>query len=175
MRKSVERMVNVLNRSVQDCMAALLRKHGNESDAMEWLADNEGSDLDELAPTPVRTGPKGVARSLAGSSSQPSQIMPPRSNARADVKVQAKTIAERYAEKAKKQQQQPVAPKPSTPAIEIADDEDEEDEGAEGGAGCGRRRGWEWGRGRGGGRAAAATEEDDMRADTVYHVPLLSS
>jgi len=129
MKKSVERMVKILNRSVQDCMAALLRKHGNESDAMEWLADNEGSDLDELAPTPARTGPKGVARSLTGSSSQASQIMPPRSNARADVKVQAKTIAERYAEKNKKplQTQHVAPPKPSTPAIEIADDEDEED------------------------------------------------
>ncbi|GAB7334205.1 hypothetical protein MBLNU13_g06262t1 [Cladosporium sp. NU13] len=127
-RKTVERMVNILNRSVHDCMQALLRKRGNEQDAMEWLADNEGSDLDELAPTPARpTGPKGVARSLAGSSSQSSQVIPPRSNARADVKVQAKTIAERYAEKARKPQPPPVAPKPSTPAIEIADDEDEED------------------------------------------------
>ena len=127
-RKTVERMVNILNRSVHDCMQALLRKRGNEQDAMEWLADNEGSDLDELAPTPARpAGPKGVARSLAGSSSQSSQVIPPRSNARADVKVQAKTIAERYAEKARKPQPPPVAPKPSTPAIEIADDEDEED------------------------------------------------
>lgn len=134
MRKSAQEMIAVLGRSVQDCMQALIRKRGNQQDAMEWLADNEGSDLDELAPTPVKTGPKGVARSLAHSSSQASsQIMPPRSTARADVKIQAKSIAERYAEKQatarKPIQPQPAAPlQPSAPAIEIGDDEEEDED-----------------------------------------------
>ena len=132
MRKSTERMVNILGRSVQDCMQALLRKHGNEQDAMDWLVETESSDRDELAPTPARAGPKGVARSTAQSSSQPSQIMPPRSNVKANVKVQAKTIAERYAEKQaasrKPLQPQHAAPaKPAAPAIEIDDDGEEED------------------------------------------------
>jgi SWI/SNF-related matrix-associated actin-dependent regulator 1 of chromatin subfamily A len=133
MRKSTEEMISVLGRSVQDCMQALLRKRGNKQDAMEWLADNEEDELDELAPTPARSGPKGVARSVAHSSSQPSQTIPPRFNARADVKVQAKSIAERYAAKQaserKLSQPQHAAPaKPAVPALVIDDDEEEEDE-----------------------------------------------
>lgn len=133
MRKSVGRMTAVLSSSVQECMTALLHKRGNEQDAMDWLAENEGSDLDELAPTPARSGPKGVARSVAHSSSQPSQALPSRSTAKAQVKVQAKTIAERYAEKQaaarKASQAQPAVPaKPTTPAIEIGDDDEEEED-----------------------------------------------
>lgn len=134
MRKQVEDMIKILGRSVQHCMEALIRKHGNKQDAMDWLAENEANDIDELAPTPVKSGPKGVARTVAHSSSQPSQP-PVRSTARADVKVQVKSIAERYGNPKKQTQSaqhtqhtQPSQPSQPTPtAINIDDDDEEED------------------------------------------------
>jgi SWI/SNF-related matrix-associated actin-dependent regulator 1 of chromatin subfamily A len=130
MRKDAEHMQKILGRSVQDCMTALLRKGRHCQDAMDWLADTEAESV-ELVPTPARVAPKGVARGVAHSSSQPSQIFPPRATARADVKVQAKTIAERYGVQGvarKPSQAQHAAPAKPTPLpIEIADDEEEED------------------------------------------------
>lgn len=130
MRRQVQEMIAVLGRSVQHCMEALLLKRGNKEDAMDWLAENESNDVDELAPTPVKAGPKGVARTVAHSSSQPSQP-PVRSTTKADVKVQAKSIAERYGNGNTRRQTQPSQPsQPSQPvptAIKIDDDEEEED------------------------------------------------
>jgi SWI/SNF-related matrix-associated actin-dependent regulator 1 of chromatin subfamily A len=135
MRKQVEGMLAVLgdSKSVQRCHEALVHKRGNKQDAMNWLVEQ---DTDELAPTPMKAGPKGVARSVAqtGGSSQLSQP-PVRSTARADVKVQAKSIAERYGN-AKKQTQPTQSSQPSqltqpTPtAIQIDDDDDEEEDAA---------------------------------------------
>jgi SWI/SNF-related matrix-associated actin-dependent regulator 1 of chromatin subfamily A len=135
MRKQVEGMLAVLgeSKSVQRCHEALVHKRGNKEDAMNWLVEQ---DTDELAPTPMKAGPKGVARTVAqaGGSSQLSQP-PVRSTARADVKVQAKSIAERYGN-AKKQAQptqssQPSQPTQPTPtAIQIDDDDDEEEDAA---------------------------------------------
>ncbi|KAL1585727.1 hypothetical protein WHR41_05027 [Cladosporium halotolerans] len=127
MRKAVEAMMNVLGKahSIQRYVDALIRKRGNQQDAMDWLVEtSEETDRDELAPTPVRAGPKGVARSVHQPSSQASQ--PARPSARADVKVQAKSIAERYAassQAAARKPSQPTAPAATT----IPDDDEEED------------------------------------------------
>lgn len=121
MRKSVEGMRAVLGQthSISQCMDALARHHGNSQDAMNWLVETT-DDRDELAPTPVK--PKGVARGVVYSS-QASQ--PVRSTARADVKVQKQSIAERYGgQPAARKQSQPT---PSAPAPLVIDDEDEED------------------------------------------------
>lgn len=125
LRKSVERIMAVLPRSVQECMDALNRNHANEEDAKAWLVAQEDDDEDELAPTPARTGPKGIARGVAQSSSQASK--PARPAARADVKVQAKTIAERYAAS------QANAKRPSQPAapVHVIKDDDDDNEGEE--------------------------------------------
>ena len=135
MRNKVEGMIKILgeSKSVQRCMDALVHKRGHKEDAMAWLVEQ---DADELAPTPMKAGPKGVARTVAhtGGSSQLSQP-PVRSTARADVKVQAKSIAERYGN-AKRQAQptqssQPSQPTQPTPtAIQIDDDDEEEEDAA---------------------------------------------
>jgi len=138
MRRQVEGMIAVLGPrvSIQRCMDALIHRRGNKQDALEWLVANESNDVDELTPTPVKAGLKGVARTVAHSSSQPSQPAI-RSTARADVKVQAKSIAERYGNSnAKKQTQssqstQPAQPTQPTPAtINIDDDDDDEEDEA---------------------------------------------
>ncbi|KAM0724233.1 hypothetical protein Q7P37_000115 [Cladosporium fusiforme] len=128
MRKSVEDMKAVLGDkySISRYMDALTRNHGNKADAMNWLVEVSSDDRDELAPTPVKAGPKGVARSLGQASSQASQPMRP--TARADVKVQKQSIAERYGtQPAARKQSQPTPSAPPAPAaVEFIDDEEED-------------------------------------------------
>ena len=80
MRKQVEGMLAVLgdSKSVQRCHDALVHKRGNKEDAMNWLVEQ---DTDELAPTPMKVGPKGVARTVAQSGSSQLSQPPVRSTA----------------------------------------------------------------------------------------------
>jgi SWI/SNF-related matrix-associated actin-dependent regulator 1 of chromatin subfamily A len=133
MRRNVEGMLKILGESysVQRCYDALVRKHGNKQDAMNWLVE---ADTHESAHTPIKSGPKGVARTVAHSGSSQLSQPPVRSTARADVKIQAKSIAERYGAPKKTQPSQfsqPSQPAQPTPtAIEIEDDDEEEEDAA---------------------------------------------
>nr|OQO25792.1 hypothetical protein B0A51_06964 [Rachicladosporium sp. CCFEE 5018] len=115
MRKKVERMMVILPQEPVDrCMDALVKRMGNESDAMEWLTET-AIDHDELAPTPVKSnGVRGVAQ--PSSSQYSSQPVRPMKTVRQDVKAPTKTIAEKYNQVSRKQ---------SKPNLEDDDDSDD--------------------------------------------------
>lgn len=80
--------------SVQRCMDALTRRHGNVSDAKEWLtadeeqdASAENDDVDELASS-SSVAKRGLA--------QPQSSQPVRPSAKQEVRAPTRTIAEKY-------------------------------------------------------------------------------
>ncbi|KAF2164518.1 hypothetical protein M409DRAFT_25395 [Zasmidium cellare ATCC 36951] len=99
MRDKVRRMKDILAElvTVDDCMNALIKKKGNQQDAMDYLADQEANKPDELSSmSPIQR--KGVAKptSQSQSQSQSQSSQPVRSMAKQTVQAPAKSIAEKY-------------------------------------------------------------------------------
>lgn len=126
MRRKVMEIKKQLDwESVQRCVEALDKRHGNVQDAMEWLTNDEEQDApgdddqDHLAPiVPAKRGVATVVGQSAMSQGQSSS--PIRPAAKQEIKAPTLTIAEKYksTQPGRKQSQ----PNPVSPTVPEEDD-----------------------------------------------------